>query len=147
MIKTTIYALCFSTISLMALDVGDKVPQNIQEQLNLDNNQTYIIDFFASWCKSCKKELPLIAKVHNDKLVEVIGVNVDKKKEDGEAFVKKLDVPFRVIYDTDKVFIEAFDPLGFPALYYVKNGKVVNVIFGAVDSIDEQIAKDLEKIK
>ena len=147
MIKTTIQALIFSTITLMALDTGSSIPQNIQEQLKLDNNQTYIIDFFASWCQSCKKELPLVSKVHNDKLVEVIGINVDKKKEEGEAFVQNLNLPFRVIYDTDKAFIKAFDPLGFPAIYYVKNGKVVNVIFGAVEHIDEKIAKDLEEIK
>jgi len=147
MLKKTIYALCFSTISLMALDKGDAVPQNIQDQLNLDSNKTYVIDFFASWCKSCKKELPLISKVYNDKLVEVVGVNVDKKKKDGEEFVKKFELPFRVIYDSDKTFIKAFDPVGFPALYYVRDGKIVNAIFGAVDNIDEQIAKDLKDLK
>ena len=147
MIKKTIYALCFSTISLMALDTGDSIPQNIQAQLNLDSNKTYVIDFFASWCKSCKKELPLISKVHIKQTVEVIGVNVDKKKEDGEAFVQKLNVPFRVIYDTNKEFIGAFDPIGFPALYYVRDGKIVKTIMGAVDNIDEQIAKDIKEIK
>ena len=147
MIREIIYTLCLSSISLMALDTGDKIPQNIQEQLNLDNNKTYIIDFFASWCKSCKHELPLVAKIHNQQVAEVIGVNVDKKRELGKAFVEKLNLPFKVVYDIDKRFIEAFNPLGFPAIYYVKNGKVVHVIFGAVDKIDEQIAKDLKDIK
>ena len=131
----------------MALEIGDKVPTNIQEQLNLTSNKTYIIDFFASWCKSCKHELPLVANVYNKQLAEVIGINVDKKKEDGEAFVQKLNLPFKVIYDTDKKFIETFDPLGFPAIYYIRNGQVVNIIFGAVDKIDEQINKDLKAIK
>ena len=147
MIKKTIYALCFSTISLMALDTGDTVPQNIQTQLNMEKNKIYVIDFFASWCKSCKKELPLVSKVHSEQIVEVIGVNVDKKKEDGEAFVQKLAVPFKVIYDTDKAFIGVFNPLGFPALYYVKNGKIIKSIMGAVDNIDEQITKDIKEMK
>ncbi len=131
----------------MALDTGDIIPQNIKTQLNLDSNKTYVIDFFASWCKSCKKELPLISKVHIEQTVEVIGVNVDKKKEDGEAFVQKYNVPFRVIYDTNKEFIGVFDPIGFPALYYVRNGKIVKIIMGAVDNIDEHISKDIKEIK
>jgi thiol-disulfide isomerase/thioredoxin len=147
MIKKTIYALCFSTISLMALDTGDTLSMDMQRELNLENNKTYVIDFFASWCKSCKKELPLISKVYNEHIVEVVGVNVDKKKEDAEAFVKELNLPFKVIYDTDKKFIEAFNPIGFPSLYYIKDGKIVKSIMGAVDAVDEQIAKDIEEIK
>ena len=147
MIKKAIYLLCFSTISLMALDRGESVPLDIQERLNLEKNKTYVIDFFASWCKSCEKELPLISKVYTDNNVNVIGINVDKNRDDGEAFVKKLNIPFRVIYDTNKAFIESFNPLGFPAIYYIRNGKVAHVVFGAVDNIDKQIVKDIEEIR
>lgn len=147
MIKKTIYSLLFSTLALTALEVGDSVPTEIQEQLKLENNQTYVIDFFASWCKSCKHELPLVQKVAQENVANVIGVNVDKKEADGKKFVADLGLTFPVFYDSDKKLVETFDPMGFPAIYYVKEGKVVNVIFGAVDAIDEQIKKDMQELK
>jgi thiol-disulfide isomerase/thioredoxin len=142
-----VYALLFSTITIMALEVGDTIPKDIQEELKIENNQTYVIDFFASWCKSCKKELPLISKLYNDNVVEVIGVNVDKEQSDGEKFVKDLELPFPIYYDHEKSLVKSFDPVGFPAIYYVKDGKVVHVIFGAVDEIEKQITKDMKEIK
>ena len=145
--KKILFALLLSTITMMALEVGETIPKNIEKELKLDNNKTYVLDFFASWCKSCKKELPLVAKVYNEKVVEVIGINVDKEQADGEKFVADLALPFPIYYDNEKSMVESFDPMGFPAIYYVKGGKVLHVIFGAVDEIDKQIEADMKEIK
>jgi len=147
MLKKTLYSLLFSTVALMALETGDSVPKNIQDKLKLESNKVYIVDFFASWCKSCKKELPLITNVYNNKVAEVIGINVDKNQEDGKQFVKELELPFPIVYDSDKSLVETFNPLGFPAIYYLKNGQVLNVIFGAVEEIDKKITEDIKSIK
>jgi len=147
MLKKTLYSLLFSTVALMALATGDSVPQNIQDRLKLESDKVYVVDFFASWCKSCKKELPLITNVYNEKIAEVIGINVDKNKENGEKFVKELELAFPIVYDSDKSLVEAFNPLGFPAVYYVKNGQILNIIFGAVEEIDKKIKEDIKVIK
>ena len=147
MLKKTLYSLLFSTVALMALETGDSVPQNIQDRLKLESDKVYVVDFFASWCKSCKKELPLITNVYNEKIAEVIGINVDKNKENGEKFVKELELAFPIVYDSDKSLVEAFNPLGFPAVYYVKNGQILNIIFGAVEEIDKKIKEDIKAIK
>jgi len=147
MLKKTLYSLLFSSVALMALETGDSVPQDIQEKLKLESDKVYVVDFFASWCKSCKKELPLITNIYNEKIAEVIGINVDKNQEDGEKLVKELKLSFPIVYDSDKRLVEAFNPLGFPAVYYVKNGQVLNVIFGAVEEIDKKIKEDIKAIK
>ena len=147
MFKKIIYSLLFSTVAILALESGDSIPKEIQEKLNLEAEKVYIIDFFASWCKSCKKEIPLISNVYNKKIAHVIGINVDKNREDGEKFVKELNIPFPIIYDSNKSLVKTFDPLGFPAIYYVKDGKIINVIFGAVDDIDKKIEEDIKSVK
>jgi thiol-disulfide isomerase/thioredoxin len=147
MLKKFIYSLLFSSVALLALESGDTLPKKIQTKLNLEADKVYIVDFFASWCKSCKKELPLVANIYNNKIAQVVGVNVDKNQEDGEKFVKDLSLPFPVVYDIDKSLVKTFDPLGFPAIYYVKDGKVLHVIFGAVEDIDKKIAEDIKSIK
>ena len=146
MIKKFLLLLLIYSSTLSALERGDTLPQSVQERLHLKANQVYVIDFFASWCKSCKKELPLISKVHLSKVTQVIGINVDAKRTDGEAFVQALKLPFPIVYDTDKQLVKLFDPFGFPALYYVKNGKILRVIMGAVDAIDTQITQDMKHL-
>jgi len=147
MIKNIVYTLLLSSLGLMASETGDTLPVKAQEELKLENDKVYVLDFFASWCKSCKKELPLVQKVYEANGVNVIAINVDKKREDGEQLVSKLGINFPVVYDSDKSLVEAFDPMGFPAIYYVKNNQVLKVIFGAVDNIDAQILKDVEELK
>ena len=146
MFKKILILLVFSSLSLMALSIKDTIPTHLQSKLQLQEDKVYVLSFFASWCKSCKKELPLVSKVYEDKTVEVIGINVDKKKEEGKKFVKELELPFPIIYDEDKALVQAFDPLGFPAIYYVKNNKIIHIIFGAVDNIDDQIRLDVKEI-
>jgi len=147
MIKKILYTLLLSSLGLMALETGDTLPTKVQEELKLENDKVYVLDFFASWCKSCKKELPLVQKVYEANGVNVVAINVDKKREDGEQLVSKLGLTFTVHYDSDKSLVEAFDPMGFPAIYYVKNNQVLKVVFGAVDNIDAQILKDVEELK
>ena len=141
------------SVSLFAYQKGDTIDISIQKHLNIKTDKIYIIDFFASWCSSCKKEIPLISKVnaHLDKdHVEIIGIDVDKDKKKGLAFQKKLTLEkklnFRVINDTDNHIVSKFNPIGMPALYYVKKGKVVDIIYGAIDDIDQKIMLDMEKL-
>jgi len=128
----------------MAYSTGDMLDKGVAEKLGLQKDKLYVIDFFASWCHSCEKELPLVSKVHRENVVEVVGVNVDSDASKGKAFVSKLKLPFSVIYDTNKALISAFDPAGVPALYYVKNEKVLGMQIGAVKEIDKKIREEVK---
>jgi len=134
----------FSTGILMAYSTGDTLDKSVVEKLALKKDTLYVIDFFASWCNSCKKELPLVSKVHNEKVVEVIGINVDKDISKGKAFVLKYKVPFHVVYDNNQQLISLFNPVGVPALYYVRNGKVLATHIGAMKEIDKRIAEEVQ---
>ena len=133
---------------------GDTLNQEMQKTLGMQKDKIYIVDFFASWCNSCEKEIPYISKV-NQKIdtakVEIIGVDVDKDINKAKAFQEELksknSLTFRVINDPQNSIIKEFKPVGMPALFYVQNGKVLNVIYGAVDNIDEVILKDLEELQ
>ncbi len=139
---------------LFSYQEGDTISQDIQTKLNIKEDKIYIIDFFASWCKSCKKEMPYISKVHqkiDSNKVEIIGIDVDKDIEKGKAFQKELKsknaLTFRVINDPQNYIVKEFNPIGMPALFYIQNKKVVHVIYGAVDNIDEIILNDLKRLK
>ncbi len=107
-----------------------------------------VIDFFASWCVSCKKELPLIEKLSKQiTSVQFIGVDVDEEKEDGLAFQKKLGLSFHVYNDEKQKIIKNFNPEGVPAIYILKNGTIKKIRIGAIDNVDKVLKKDLAEIK
>ena len=139
---------------LFSYQEGDTINAKTQNSLNLQKDKIYIIDFFASWCNSCEKEIPYISKV-SEKVdptkVEIIGIDVDKDIAKGEAFQKELksknSLSFRVINDPKNDIIKEFKPIGMPALFYIKDAKVLKVIYGAVDNIDEVILEDLARLQ
>ncbi len=151
--KTAILSF-FLLTNLIAYDKGDTISDSMASYLGCNENKVYIIDFFASWCASCKKEIPLISQV-NTKIdpskVEIIGIDVDKDVHAGIKFQEKLkdanELNFRVINDPQNLIISEFSPIGMPTLYYIKNKKVIEIITGAVDNIDEKIINDLKKME
>lgn len=151
--KTAIVSF-FLLTNLIAYDKGDVINDSIASHLGCTDSKVYVIDFFASWCGSCKKEIPLISKANkliDSSKVEIIGVAVDKDVNAGIKFQKSLksknQLNFRVINDPQNLIISEFSPVGMPTLYYVKNKKIVGIITGAVDDIDERIINDLKEME
>ncbi len=151
--KTLIISLLLLT-NLFGYEKGELIPQQMASHIGCDGDKIYVIDFFASWCGSCKKELPLISKLNEqiDKTkVEIIGIDVDKNVEKGIAFQNALKeqgkLNFRVINDPQNLIISEFAPIGMPTLYYVKDKKIVGIITGAIDEIDQKILADLKELE
>ena len=146
--------LLFLSSLLLSYQVGDTISSNIQNKLNIKDDKIYIIDFFASWCGSCEKEIPYISKVHqkiDSNRVEIIGIDVDKDIQKAKAFQEELKsqntLTFRVLNDPQNNIIKEFKPIGMPALFYIQNSKVVHVIYGAIDNIDKVILNDLKRLE
>jgi len=86
--------------------------KQLKPWLNKQNNKTYVVNFWATWCAPCVKELPYFEKIHktyNDDNVEVILVSLDfpKKKESSLIpFVKKKNIQSKVLHldDTNEQF-------------------------------------------
>lgn len=54
--------------------------ETLEPLLNRDDDKTYIINFWATWCKPCVEELPAFEKLnaeYKNKNVEVILVSLD----------------------------------------------------------------------
>lgn len=55
----------------------------IEHILHKDNDTTYLINFWATWCKPCVEEMPYIEKINKeyaDKKVKVVLVSLDFKR-------------------------------------------------------------------
>lgn len=140
--------LFLSIISFaFSLDVGNAVQKDLLDKVGA-TKKVAVIDFFASWCVSCKKELPLINKLAKElKDVDFIGVDVDEEKNEGLEFQKSLKLDFFIYNDNDQNIIKQFNPAGVPAVYILQDGVIKKTYIGAVDSIDEVLKKDILELR
>ena len=151
--RTLLTLLILSSL-LFSYQKGDMVSKEIKNKLNIQENKIYVIDFFASWCSSCKREMPHLSKVNDtiDKSkIELIGIDVDENLEKGQTFQKELreakSLNFRVVDDPKGEIVKLFEPVGIPALYIVKDGKVIDFLFGAKDDIDKLLLDVLKELQ
>lgn len=133
----------------MAYQQGDQLPEAVQKKLGLQADELTIIDFFAEWCVSCREELPEVNQLSKElegSGVVFLGVDVDEDIEVAKEFQAELGLTFPVVNDPSQEIIGYFKPVGMPALYYVYQGQVLKVRFGAINHIRQVIIDDLKEM-
>lgn len=78
--------------------------QEFESLLQQQDDQTYVVNFWATWCAPCIKELPYFEKLHTQykgKNVKVILVSLDMKKQiEGHllSFIKRKKLQAKVVH-------------------------------------------------
>ncbi|WP_019223183.1 DsbE family thiol:disulfide interchange protein [Bartonella rattaustraliani] len=56
-----------------------------------------LVNFWGSWCLSCRKEHPLLMKIAKDQRFDLIGINYKDNKENAKRFLNNFGNPFKVV--------------------------------------------------
>ena len=104
------------------------------------------LDFWASWCSSCAKALPLYnawdKELGNDFVV--ISVNVDEVKSDGVSMAKKLKLDFPIAYDKSLEIAKMYDVSVLPISFLIdKKGNIHFRHVGFKDSDAKKIKSEI----
>lgn len=106
-----------------------------------------LLDYWATWCKPCLELKPKLDKIRNtykDQGFEVLCVSTDEKQATLDKFFakKKWDNP--VARDTNRTWAN-LKVVTIPALFLVKDGKVIKAFRGAADpkGIESAIKENL----
>ena len=100
------------------------------------NGKVVVVDFFASWCEPCMRELPELEKLHRQLAaagVAFVGVNLDKERKNAEALVKRFNLTFKVLLDPEGKVADAFDPPKMPTTYVIDKAGVVRFVNAGFD--------------
>lgn len=101
-----------------------------------------LIDFWASWCEPCLRELPELEKLHKQlasRGVVVIGINIDRERKNADELAARLKLSFPLLYDPKGQVAELYDPPKMPTSYVVDQQGVVRLVnegfAGAADMV------------
>jgi thiol-disulfide isomerase/thioredoxin len=131
--------ILFAFLVVSAMSYGQKVrlltADQLQERIKNGKDSTYVVNFWATWCAPCIKELPHFEKLSqenkSDKLA-VILISVDFKSKLTSAvvpFVKRKNIKNQVFLlneSNPQEYIDRIDPSwsgSIPATLFIKNNK------------------------
>lgn len=93
-----------------------------------------VINFWATWCTPCKKELPFFNQLYGKYKslgLEILGVNIDKKSSEAEGMSSALGLTFPVLLDPDGKVSGLYRIRSMPTTYLVaKDGTVRHIHWG-----------------
>jgi thiol-disulfide isomerase/thioredoxin len=103
-----------------------------------NDGRPIFLNLWASWCYPCREEMPAIdASSKAFPEVAFLGVSVQDRRSDAEAFGEEIDVTYLLGFDEIDVVDDAYKPLGLPASYLISgDGIIVEKIFGRVTEED-----------
>lgn len=97
-----------------------------------------IVNFWATWCAPCKKELPdliAISKEYAKEGIKVVGISIDRGGNvvaEVSDFVKEHNINYDIIIDNGSLEKAFGNVRGVPATFFIdKEGKILDSFVGA----------------
>lgn len=151
-----IIGIIFLMISLVSFSNSAKAPDfNLKDQYgvvhSLENYKGKVIflNFWATWCPPCKKEMPDIENIYkesgeNKKDVVILGVNSEKENE-VKKFLKDKGYTFPTLIDENSEVMRKYFIQAFPTSFVIdKEGNVYGYVMGGLTK--EQIKQVIEEV-
>ncbi len=112
--------------------------------------QYVVMNFWATWCVPCVKEMPELQKAHlamKDRNVKILGVNFAENKGRVETFMKERNLDFTILLDGFGNVSQDYRVVNLPVTYFISSdGIVMDRVFGG-NLTQEIIEKKIELMK
>ena len=97
-----------------------------------DDGRPLIVNLWASWCVPCREEIPdLSAFAEENPDIAIVGVAVDDRLEDAQAFGAEIDPVYSLAFGDD-AFDVAYPNFGLPVTYFLDEEGGVTEVFNGI---------------
>ncbi|MDC0449489.1 TlpA family protein disulfide reductase [Pelagibacteraceae bacterium] len=108
-----------------------------------------IINFWATWCLPCKKEMPSLERLSKEyPEIMIYPVNLEKPNQDKTLkFFADLEISkLKIYFDPNFSLVKLFNMRGVPTSILIdKNGQEFGRVIGEIDFFDKSFVKLLKK--
>jgi peroxiredoxin len=133
----------------VGVNIGDEAP--VFELQTLDGKKVklsdykgkkVILNFWATWCPPCKKEMPELERYYQNKPanVEILAVNftvTEKGKENVVQFIQEHQFSFPILLDEKNKVNSMYEILSLPTTYFIDSDGVIREKFTGPLTEDE----------
>ena len=98
-----------------AFELGSNAGKNVK--IADYKAQVVLLNFWASWCGPCRKEMPILEQLHKQyksKGFTMVGVNVEPDSSEALGFLKATPVSFPILFDKDSKVSKLYAVQGMP---------------------------------
>jgi|Deesub1362B_J571_1020462.scaffolds.fasta_scaffold00163_43 cytochrome c biogenesis protein CcmG/thiol:disulfide interchange protein DsbE len=147
-----VFGFCKSEKLITAPDFTLKDIKGNNVSLSDFRGKIVILNFWATWCPPCRKEIPVFIKLYekykNEGLI-IIGISLDKEgKKVIIPFVKKFGINYPILIGTKEVENAYGGIRGIPTTFIIdKEGKIRKKHIGLPLNPEEFFENEFLKIK
>lgn len=124
-----------TSVGLEAPDFSLKDVNDNQVKLSDYRGKKVFLNFWASWCPPCKKEMPDMQKLHENygQEVVILAVNVGESKSVALNYLMQNKLNFKVLLDQNKSTAQNYLVRGIPTSYFLdEKGVIQEKVVGAI---------------
>lgn len=125
--------------------VGDQAPDFQLPQINKNNETETIqlsdlrgkgvmLNFWATWCKPCEREMPYMQElypVYKERGIEIVAVSLDSTELVVDRFIDKYDLTFPTPHDKSGEVRDLYKVGPIPSTFFISaEGEIVEYVSG-----------------
>ncbi|EEZ80790.1 MAG: thioredoxin [uncultured Candidatus Thioglobus sp.] len=118
--------------------------------INSYKNQVVLLNFWASWCKPCVKEIPSLMRLQQtfkNHSFQIVTINVGESKKDMVDFLKKVKLELPIMLDIDGQAVKDWDVYAYPSNFVLdKDGVIRYAYHGALEWDSEAIINTIKTL-
>ena len=112
--------------------------------------QVVMLNFWASWCGPCRKEMPILQKIHKKYKrlgFTLLGVNVEENSRDAINYLKDVKVSFPILFDNKQRVSKLYNVSAMPTTVIIdRNGNKRFIHKGYKAGYERDYKKQIKKL-
>jgi peroxiredoxin len=110
-----------------------------------------IVNFWATWCPPCVKEMPSLQRLGEQldpETSQILAINMGERREEIESFAKQYALNFPLLVDPEMAVATAWSVKGLPTTYILDpTGTIVLWAIGDLNWDEPSVLRQLQNLR
>lgn len=103
------------------------------KQVTLPVEGSYILNFWATYCPPCEREMPAFEAAYatlKAQNIELFAINVEEPTKLVNRYLTKFELSFPILLDRNGELKQQYSIITLPTTLFIQDGKVVHTVKG-----------------